>query len=95
LGVGYCKKSISYYTLYERNSSGTSNINWFISIGKKKKKKLDLIKPGFLKTLVGNKYGPVVLPTELSITDFNNIKNVASDLNKGKIPKIESMLDKF
>ncbi len=33
---------------------------------------------------MGNKYGPVVLPIELSTTDFNNIKNVASDLNKGK-----------
>ncbi|CAF4666138.1 unnamed protein product [Rotaria sp. Silwood1] len=36
----------------------------------------------FLLTFVGNKYGSVVLPTELSTTDFNNIKNVASDLNK-------------
>ena len=33
---------------------------------------------------MGNKYGPVVLPIELSTTDFNNIKNIASDLNKGK-----------
>ncbi|CAF5053851.1 unnamed protein product, partial [Rotaria magnacalcarata] len=30
----------------------------------------------------GNKYGSVVLPIELSTTDFNNIKNIASDLNK-------------
>ncbi|CAF1516052.1 unnamed protein product [Rotaria magnacalcarata] len=36
----------------------------------------------FLLTLVGNKYGSVVLPIELSTTDFNNIKNIASDLNK-------------
>lgn len=36
---------------------------------------------------MGNKYGPVVLPIELSTTDFNNIKNVASDLNKGKKKK--------
>ncbi|CAF3115487.1 unnamed protein product [Rotaria socialis] len=36
----------------------------------------------FLLTFVGNKYGSVVLPIELSTTDFNNIKNIASDLNK-------------
>ncbi|CAF2527174.1 unnamed protein product [Rotaria sp. Silwood2] len=36
----------------------------------------------FFLAFVGNKYGSVVLPAELSTTDFNNIKNVASDLNK-------------
>jgi hypothetical protein len=38
----------------------------------------------FLLTFVGNKYGPIVLPIELSTIDFNNIKNSASDLGKGK-----------
>jgi hypothetical protein len=38
----------------------------------------------FSMTFIGNKYGEIVLPTELSTTDFNNIKNSASDLGKGK-----------
>ncbi|UJR35756.1 hypothetical protein I4U23_028505 [Adineta vaga] len=36
----------------------------------------------FFLSFVGNKYGSIVLPIELSTTDFNNIKNAASDLNK-------------
>ncbi|CAF0762315.1 unnamed protein product, partial [Didymodactylos carnosus] len=36
----------------------------------------------FLLTFVGNKYGNLVLPVELSTTDFNNIKNLAIDLGK-------------
>jgi hypothetical protein len=38
----------------------------------------------FLLTFVGNKYGQIVLPIELSTIDFNNIKNSASDLEKGR-----------
>jgi hypothetical protein len=38
----------------------------------------------FLLTFIGNKYGPLVLPIELSTIDFNNIKTTASDLGKGK-----------
>ena len=38
----------------------------------------------FSLTLIGNKYGQIVLPIELSITDFNNIKNSAADLGKGR-----------
>ncbi|CAF1425220.1 unnamed protein product [Adineta steineri] len=36
----------------------------------------------FFLSLIGNKYGPIVLPSELSTSDFNNIKTAASDLNK-------------
>ncbi|UJR10356.1 hypothetical protein I4U23_014561 [Adineta vaga] len=36
----------------------------------------------FLLTFVGNKYGQIVLPIELSVMDFNNIKNSATDLGK-------------
>ncbi|CAF0919781.1 unnamed protein product [Rotaria sordida] len=36
----------------------------------------------FLLTFVGNKYGQIVLPIELSTIDFNNIKNSATDLGK-------------
>ncbi|CAF1390242.1 unnamed protein product, partial [Didymodactylos carnosus] len=36
----------------------------------------------FLLTFVGNKYGNLVLPHELSTTDFNHIKNLASDSGK-------------
>ncbi|CAF4583710.1 unnamed protein product, partial [Rotaria sp. Silwood1] len=36
----------------------------------------------FLLTFVGNKYGQIVLPIELSTIDFHNIKNSASDLGK-------------
>jgi hypothetical protein len=38
----------------------------------------------FLLTFVGNKYGHIALPIELSTIDFNNIKNSATDLGKGK-----------
>jgi len=37
----------------------------------------------FFLTFVGNKYGQIVLPIEISTVDFNNIKNSASDLGKG------------
>jgi hypothetical protein len=37
----------------------------------------------FLLTFVGNKYGDIVLPIELSAIDFNIIKNSAADLGKG------------
>ncbi|CAF1470789.1 unnamed protein product [Adineta ricciae] len=36
----------------------------------------------FFLSFVGNKYGSIVLPIELSTTDFGNIKSAASDLNK-------------
>ncbi|CAF0782326.1 unnamed protein product [Adineta ricciae] len=36
----------------------------------------------FLLTFVGNKYGHIVLPIELSVMDFNNVKNSATDLGK-------------
>lgn len=39
----------------------------------------------FLLNFIGNKYGPIVLPIEISTVDFNNIKNSASDLGKGKL----------
>lgn len=39
----------------------------------------------FFLTFVGNKYGHIVLPMELSMSDFNNIKNCAADLGKGWI----------
>ena len=39
----------------------------------------------FFITFVGNKYGHIVLPMELSASDFNNIKNSAGDLGKGWI----------
>ena len=38
----------------------------------------------FSQTFLGNKYGPVVLPIELSPVDFGNIKTSAAELNKGK-----------
>ena len=40
----------------------------------------------FLLTFVGNKYGHIVLPIELSVMDFNNVKNSATDLGKGSVP---------
>ena len=38
----------------------------------------------FAQTFVGNKYGPLVLPMELSSTDFHGIKAAASELGKGR-----------
>ncbi|CAF0993322.1 unnamed protein product [Adineta steineri] len=40
----------------------------------------------FLLNFIGNKYGQIVLPIELSTTDFNNIKNSAADLGKDVKP---------
>ena len=44
---------------------------------------------------MGNKYGPIVLPIELSTTDFVNIKNIATDLNKGKTSDDDLSIDEF
>ena len=38
----------------------------------------------FSITFIGNKYGQIVLPIELSTMDFNTIKNSAADLGKGR-----------
>ena len=39
----------------------------------------------FLLTFVGNRYGDIVLPVELSTRDFDNIKNAALNLGKSKV----------
>lgn len=41
----------------------------------------------FLQNFVGNRYGSLVLPIELSTNEFQTIKNGAMDLGKGKTKK--------